>query len=190
MKIIIGLGNIGPKYAQTRHNIGFMAVDQYAAEQQVSFSPTKFFATIAKVKIDGEDVLLVKPTTYMNESGKAARAIVDYYNVALEDVLVLVDDMDMALGKMRFRDKGSAGGHNGLKSLFAHLGTQNIWRLKLGIGHPEYEHGAVIDYVLGKFTKQEMTTVTPQLDKTMQALDAWIKASTPDVGQLGNRFNG
>lgn len=190
MKIIIGLGNIGPKYEQTRHNIGFMAVDQYAAAHQVSFTPSKFFATTAKIMVNGEAVLLVKPTTYMNESGKAARALVDYYQVPLEDVLVLVDDMDMALGKLRFRDKGSAGGHNGLKSLFAHLGTQNIWRLKLGIGHPEHEHGAVIDYVLGRFTAQEMMTVTPQLDKTMQALDAWIQAPTPDVGQLGNRFNG
>ncbi|HEY4399507.1 MAG TPA: aminoacyl-tRNA hydrolase [Lactobacillaceae bacterium] len=188
MKFIVGLGNIGEKYANTRHNIGFMTVDLLAAQLGVSFAPTKFFALTAKATLAGEVIYLVKPTTYMNDSGKAVRALLNFYGGDVADVLILVDDMDMDLGKLRFRAQGSAGGHNGLKSLFAHLGTQQLWRLKMGIGHAEYEHGAVIDYVLGKFTKSEMALVEPQMDRATRAVEAWIQE--PDVGKLGNTFNG
>ena len=125
MKYVIGLGNIGTKYEKTRHNIGFMAVDNFAEAHHV--------AIVGKTSTNGEQVLIVKPTTYMNDSGKAVRALLDYYGGHIDsDVLVLVDDMDLPFGKLRFRGKGSAGGHNGLKSIIAHTGSQAFLRVKFG----------------------------------------------------------
>lgn len=188
MKYIIGLGNIGSKYDQTRHNIGFMAIDAFAAAQQATFSPSKHFALTAKVMVAGEQVMLVKPTTYMNDSGKAVRAVLDYFGGTIDDVLVLVDDMDLPFGKLRFRGKGSAGGHNGLKSIMAHTDSQTFLRLKFGLGHPERDPQAVINYVLGKFTPAEMPAVDQMLDRSVAAMTDWIKGA--DVMQLSNRYNG
>lgn len=189
MKYIIGLGNIGSEYDKTRHNIGFMAIDAFAEVNHVTFSPSKHFATVAKLVINGEQVLLVKPTTYMNDSGKAVRAVLDYYGGDIEqDVLVLVDDMDLPFGKLRFREKGSAGGHNGIKSIISHTNSQNFLRLKFGLGHPQHEKQAVINYVLGKFTTSEQTQVNDMLDKSNEALTYWIKGS--EANELSNKFNG
>ncbi|MBU7537268.1 aminoacyl-tRNA hydrolase [Leuconostoc lactis] len=189
MKYIIGLGNIGSKYEQTRHNIGFMAIDAFAAAHQVAFSPSKHFALTAKVTVAGEPVMLVKPTTYMNDSGKAVRAVLDYFGGAIDDdVLVLVDDMDLPFGKLRFRGKGSAGGHNGLKSIMAHTDSQTFLRLKFGLGHPERDKQVVINYVLGKFTPTEMPAVEQMLDRSVAAMTDWIKGA--DVAQLSNQYNG
>lgn len=189
MKYIIGLGNIGKQYDQTRHNIGFMAVDAFAAAHQASFTPSKQFATTAKIVIDGEQVMLVKPTTYMNDSGKAVRAILDYYGGDInQDVMILVDDMDLPFGKLRFRAKGSAGGHNGLKSIIAHTNSQTFLRLKFGLGHPDHDQQAVINYVLGKFTVAESQAVDRMLDNSTKAMAAWIQGA--DMAQLSNEYNG
>ncbi|CAK8054593.1 aminoacyl-tRNA hydrolase [Eupransor demetentiae] len=188
MKFIFGLGNIGVKYDQTRHNIGFMAIDHYAAAHGATFSPTKLFASAAKCQIEGETVFLVKPTTYMNDSGQSVRAFLDFYGAKVEDVLILVDDMDMPFGKLRFRAKGSAGGHNGLKSIIAHTGSSEFLRLKFGVGHPEHERQAVIDYVLGKFSKADMEILNPILDRTVDALDDWVAGAS--AGDLSNKYNG
>lgn len=188
MKFIFGLGNIGVKYENTRHNIGFMAVDHYAHLHQATFTGTKLFAQVAQITVDGEKVLLVKPTTYMNDSGQAVRAFLDFYAGEIEDVLVLVDDMDMPFGKLRFRAKGSAGGHNGLKSIMAHTNSQSFLRLKFGLGHPQHTQEAVIKYVLGKFKAEDMTTVNDLLDRSSQAIDDWIAGAS--VSDLSNRYNG
>lgn len=188
MKFIFGLGNIGTKYDQTRHNIGFMALDHFAASQGVSFTPTKLFASAAKLQIDGETVWLVKPTTYMNDSGQAVRAFLDFYGGTIDDVLILHDDLDSDFGKLRFRAKGSAGGHNGLKSIMSHTGTQNFLRLKFGISHPDHTHQAVINYVLGKFSKEDLALWDETFKKTDQALLDWIKGA--DAAALSNRYNG
>lgn len=128
MKIIIGLGNIGREYENTRHNAGFMAIDKLAQMLEMDFNQEKFSAYFAKKKIDGEDIILLKPTTYMNNSGIALRQCMDFYKVPSEDILVLYDDMDMPVGKLRLRQKGSAGGHNGIKSIISHIGTQEFDR--------------------------------------------------------------
>ncbi|MDF7637502.1 aminoacyl-tRNA hydrolase [Leuconostocaceae bacterium ESL0958] len=188
MKFIFGLGNIGQRYEATRHNIGFMALDHFAASEQVTFTPTKLFATAAKATIAGEVVWLVKPTTYMNDSGQAVRAFLDFYGGHVEDVLVLSDDMDSPFGKIRFRKKGSAGGHNGLKSIMAHTNSQEFLRLKLGIGHPDHEQQAVIDYVLGRFSKSDLDYWAKGFDRIDQALLDWIKGA--DAASLSNRYNG
>ncbi len=189
MKYIIGLGNIGLEYDKTRHNIGFMAIDAFASAHSVSFAPSKQFATIAKLTVDGEQVVLVKPTTYMNDSGKAVRAILDYYGGDINtDVMVLVDDMDLPFSKLRFRAKGSAGGHNGLKSIMAHTGSQTFLRLKFGLGHPNHEQQAVIHYVLGKFSRAETDDVNHMLDRSTLAIEEWIQGNS--VSELSNKYNG
>ncbi|MCT4404214.1 aminoacyl-tRNA hydrolase [Leuconostoc falkenbergense] len=188
MKFIFGLGNIGEKYDQTRHNIGFMAIDAFAAAHNATFSPTKQFALTAKIQVDGVPVMLVKPTTYMNDSGKAVRAILDYYDGDVTDIMVLADDMDMPFGKLRFRAKGSAGGHNGLKSIMAQTDSQTFLRLKFGLGHPEHEKQVVINYVLGHFSKAESEIVETMLARSTQAISDWINGAT--IAELSNQYNG
>ncbi|MGO3411573.1 MAG: aminoacyl-tRNA hydrolase [Leuconostoc falkenbergense] len=188
MKFIFGLGNIGEKYDQTRHNIGFMAIDAFAAAHNATFTPTKQFALTAKIQVDGVPVMLVKPTTYMNDSGKAVRAILDYYDGDVTDIMVLADDMDMPFGKLRFRAKGSAGGHNGLKSIMAHTDSQTFLRLKFGLGHPEHEKQVVINYVLGHFSKAESEIVETMLARSTQAISDWINGAT--IAELSNQYNG
>lgn len=188
MKMIVGLGNIGQEYDKTRHNIGFMTVDALAEAQGVNFNlDSKHHALVASTMMDGEKVLLVKPTTYMNESGQAVAPLMDYYKLALEDLLVVQDDMDMDLGRLRLRAKGSAGGHNGIKSIINHLGTQNFGRLKFGIGHPSHQHQAVIDYVLGKFGKDEEIDVLRGIDKAQGIFAAF--ANGDDMPTMMNAFN-
>ncbi|MBS9338982.1 aminoacyl-tRNA hydrolase [Fructobacillus sp. M2-14] len=188
MKFIFGLGNIGKEYDQTRHNIGFMALDHFAETQGVTFGPTKLFANAAKLMVDGEVVWLVKPTTYMNDSGQSVRAFLDFYGGDVSDILILNDDLDSDFGKIRFRAKGSAGGHNGLKSIIAHVNGQNFLRLKFGIAHPEHTHEAVIKYVLGKFSKDDLKVWDDVFKKTDDALMDWIKGA--DAATLSNRYNG
>lgn len=184
--MIVGLGNIGSKYAQTRHNVGFMVVDSLAQDVQATFVyKEKLFAQIATTVIEAQKVLLVKPTTYMNESGKAIRAISDYFSIQLEDILVVYDDMDLVTGKLRLRQKGSAGGHNGIKSTIAHLGTQDFKRLKLGIDHPKQTK--VVDWVLSEFTPQQKVEFEIGLQQAKDALKDWLKED--NFMQTMNRFN-
>ncbi|USS91686.1 aminoacyl-tRNA hydrolase [Fructobacillus americanaquae] len=188
MKFIFGLGNIGESYDLTRHNIGFMALDHFAASQGVEFVPTKLYASAAKAVIDGEVVWLVKPSTYMNDSGQAVRAFLDFYGGDVDDILVLADDMDQSFGKIRFRAKGSAGGHNGLKSIMAHTKTQGFLRLKFGIGHPDHDHQSVVNYVLGKFSKDDLATWDDTFKKVDQALVDWVHGA--NAAELSNQYNG
>ena len=168
MKIIIGLGNIGREYENTRHNAGFMAMDKLAQMLEMDFNQEKFSAYFSKKKIDGEDIILLKPTTYMNNSGIALRQCMDFYKVPSEDILVLYDDMDMPVGKLRLRQKGSAGGHNGIKSIISHIGTQEFDRIRIGIGKDkmiaatflgrtqvEYHFDAIQDYIPGAYSMSE-----------------------------------
>lgn len=185
MKMIVGLGNIGRKYDETRHNVGFMVLDQFAKEHQVSFDKEDFNALIASVFIDGEKVLLVKPTTYMNESGRAVGPLATYYNIASEDIAVIHDDMDLEVGKLRLRQKGSAGGHNGIKSLIHHLRTQEFKRVRVGIGHPEKM--SVVDWVLSKFTAEQRQTIDVTANEVVAALDYWL--ANDDFMKTMNKYN-
>jgi len=187
MKLVVGLGNPGEKYEETRHNVGFIIVDKFANKQGVSFRHEKVFeADVADFFIGTEKIFLVKPTTFMNNSGKAIAALLTYYNVPMEDFVVIYDDLDLAVGKLRLRAKGSAGGHNGIKSVIAHLKTQEFNRVKVGIGRQN--HGtSVISYVLGKFPKEQKLLINEAVDETLGVLEYFLKNKT--FMQAMNKFN-
>ncbi|MFB9770670.1 aminoacyl-tRNA hydrolase [Lactiplantibacillus modestisalitolerans] len=185
MKMIVGLGNIGTKYAQTRHNVGFMIIDELAQRLNADFKTSKFEAQVATAFQAGEKVLLVKPSTYMNDSGRAVGPLMSYYNVAPADLLVIHDDLDLPLGKVRLKQKGSAGGHNGIKSIISHVGDQQFKRAKVGIDHPQKM--SVVNYVLGKFSPAELKQFEDAKLTTLAAVDAWL--TTNDFAAVMNQYN-
>ncbi|UTT42999.1 aminoacyl-tRNA hydrolase [Exiguobacterium aurantiacum] len=185
MKCIVGLGNPGKKYEMTRHNVGFLAIDRLADKHGIKLDEAKFKALIGTGRINGERVVLVKPLTYMNLSGESVRPILDYYKIEIDDLLVIYDDLDMVPGKLRFRPKGSAGGHNGIKSLIQHLGTQDFKRLKLGIGRPPHPI-KVVDWVLMNYRKEDMPELNDTLD---QAVSAATDFMDTEWIALMNRYN-
>ena len=154
MKLIVGLGNPGKEYEKTRHNAGFMCIDEVAKKCGLHFDSKKFKALIAMGFVNGEKVILMKPQTYMNLSGEAVGECVRFYNIPIEDVCILVDDLDLPIGKIRLRMKGSSGGQNGLKNIIAHLGTQEFKRIRIGIGNNKVMDAK--DYVLGKIGKDDL----------------------------------
>lgn len=174
MKLIIGLGNVGAKYTFTRHNVGFMLVDKIALDNSVSFKEnSKLKSLVTKFYADGEEIMLVKPTTYMNLSGEAMRAIIDYYKISPEDMIIVYDDLSLNLGKIRFRANGSDGGHNGIKSIIQHLGSKNFARLKIGIGpQPPIPAEA---FVLQNFDKDALTELKQVLDLSIEAIGYFFK---------------
>ena len=174
MKMVIGLGNPGKQYEQTRHNIGFMVVDALAQSYQLTFKLDKTMqAEIAQANINGDKVLFVKPFTFMNESGRSVQALKAYYRVPEENILVIYDDLDLTLGKVRLRAQGSAGGHNGIKSLMNVAKMQRFPRVKVGIGRPK-DRQSVVNHVLGRFSKQEQQTLQLPMQKAEQAVEAWL----------------
>ena len=188
VKMIVGLGNPGSKYHETRHNVGFMLVDRLAKRENVSFTHDKIFqADIASTFIDGQKIYLVKPTTFMNESGKAVHALLAYYGLDERDLLVAYDDLDMVVGKIRFRQKGSAGGHNGIKSLIAHLKTQEFDRIKIGIGRPK-PGMTVVNHVLSKFDTEDRIEIDKTLDKLDSAVNYYLQEK--DLEKVMRKFNG
>ena len=185
MKLIVGLGNIGKKYTFTRHNIGFMLADSIAINNNLNFrenSRLKCFMTNLRNGLD--DYLIIKPTTFMNLSGEAVRAVIDYYKIPMEDVLIVYDDLSLELGKIRFRANGSDGGHNGIKSVIQHLGTQNIARLKIGIG-PQPNIPSEV-FVLQNFSKEELDLLKPVLTKAKDAITCYFKEG---IATAQNRYN-
>lgn len=185
MKIVVGLGNPGSEYSQTRHNVGFMAIHAWAAKHGVVTWKNKFEAQIAEIKINNEQVILVKPQTYMNLSGVAVAPIVKWYKAQLEDVIIIYDDMDTTLGKIRLRKKGSAGGHNGIESILVNLGQEDFPRVRVGISRPP-QGWTVVGYVLGKFSKEEQGIVVEVLEKIGLALESWLKEG---LDKAMNKFN-
>jgi len=170
MKIIVGLGNPGPEYAKTRHNVAWLFLDWLAKEEGgfSDFAPTKFAALSAMGEVAGKKVLLVKPLSFMNLSGEPVRRVMDFYKAAPADLLAVSDDVDMEFGKVRYRQEGSAGGHNGLKSLIQHLGTDQFRRIKIGVGrHP---HMDTADWVLSRFSGEEARALED--DVFPRAMDA------------------
>ena len=153
MKLIVGLGNPGREYENTRHNIGFMCLDKMAEYLKVNFDSNKFSGSYAQVNYNGEKIILLKPGKYMNLSGEVIRDFVKFFKISVEDVLIICDDLDTAVGTYRLRYKGSSGGHNGLKNIELHLRTKEYKRIKIGISNNKLIDTK--DYVLGKFTKDE-----------------------------------
>lgn len=185
MKIIVGLGNPGAEYQNTRHNIGFITVGYLADKLGAEFNREKFFARVAEANYHGEKLLFLLPQTYMNKSGQAVRAAMDFYKLDTEDLLIIFDDMDLPCGEMRMRQKGSAGGHNGMKDIINMMSNnQNIARIKLGIAHPQ--HGDVINYVLGRFTEAEQDALRPAVKTAADAALCW---ATSGATVAMNRYN-
>lgn len=184
MKCIIGLGNPGKEYTNTRHNIGFMVIDQLLEELNVTKLESKFKAEFVKVNLANQSVLLVKPQTFMNLSGEAVLAITNYYKIKLEDILVISDDLDLNLGQLRFKARGSDGGQKGLRSIFSLLKSTEIQRLKIGIGH-----NVNIDsknYVLSKFHGQDLDTIQQAIKLASEAVVAWLSHG---IAFAANQYN-
>lgn len=184
MKLIIGLGNPGKEYENTRHNSGFCVLDAIAKECNVTLSQKKFKALIANTRIGSESVLLMKPQTYMNLSGEAVIQAMNFYHIETKDILVIYDDLDLPIGKIRLREKGSAGGQNGMKNIIAHLHTQEFNRIRVGIGKDS--RVPVIDWVLGKIRKDE---IEDYIHSVEMAKDAAIYSCTHSFIDTMSHFN-
>ena len=187
-EFIVGLGNPEPKYDRTRHNIGFAAVDELAKIWQMPLSENKRFqGQFAEgVALGGRKVRLLKPLTYMNRSGQSVRAVTDWYKLQPQSVLVIYDDMDLPVGRLRMRLSGSAGGHNGMKSIIAHLGGKDFPRLRIGIGKSDGQKGTV-SHVLGKFAPEETKTIEEILYISVKAIELSLNEG---VEKSMNRYNG
>ena len=185
-QLIVGLGNPEPKYDKTRHNIGFEAVDALAKAWQLSWGQQRRFQGDLAQGLDpyGNKILLLKPLTYMNRSGQSVRSVIDWYKLSPESVLVIYDDMDLPVGRLRLRLSGSAGGHNGMKSIISHLGSQDFPRLRIGIGQSGQKE--TVSYVLGRFSLDEAATVSEVLHLAVEAVERSLKEGVEKSMSLYN----
>jgi PTH1 family peptidyl-tRNA hydrolase len=188
IKLLVGLGNPGARYARSRHNIGFMILERLARAHALKFTRQRFQAEIAEGSIKNARVLLARPQTFMNLSGHAVVKLVRFYRVALTDLLVVYDDLDLPLGKLRLRSRGSAGGHHGMESIIAQLGTTDFPRLRVGIGRPNADTtaDATVDYVLGAFSETELVALEETFARAIHAIEVWLDEGI-DVAM--RRFN-
>lgn len=187
MYLIAGLGNPGREYVGTRHNIGFEVIDAICAKHDIKLNKEKFRAQFGDGRICGEKVILVKPQTYMNLSGEAIREIAEWYKIDNENIIVIYDDISLPTGKLRIREKGSAGGHNGIKNIIYQLQTDVFPRIKVGTGRPENPEYDVKDYVLGHFSKEEVDILVKTAVRAVGAIEEIISA---DAKSAMNKFNG
>ena len=167
MKLIVGLGNPGKKYEHTRHNMGFDVVDLFAEKAKIDVDKESFKGLVGRGKVFDEDIYVLKPQTFMNLSGESVREIVSYFKIELEDIIVVYDDMALEPGKIRLRASGSSGGHKGMQNIIEQLGTENIKRIRIGIGEPTYD---TIDYVLSKPLKDEKPLLEEAINKACEAI--------------------
>ena len=184
--LIVGLGNPGGKYEGTRHNVGFMVVDELASRGRISVTRAKYHALTATAEVGGQGVLVMKPTTYMNLSGEAAGEAARFYKLTPDRVLVISDDVDLPLGRLRIRTAGSAGGHNGLKSIIQHLGSDQFPRLKVGVGgkpHPDYD---MADWVLSKVQGEDKKVLDESIQRAADAVECLLRDGPQ---KAMNRFN-
>lgn len=172
--LVVFLGNPGVKYSGTRHNVGFMTADVIEREKGISISRLKYKALTAQCVLGGEQVLLMKPQTFMNLSGEAVQPAAQFYKVPPEHILVISDDVSMPTGKLRIRTKGSAGGHNGLKSIIAQLGTDEFPRIKIGVGAPPHPDYDMADWVLGSFKNQDAEDIKTATARAAEAIETYI----------------
>ena len=185
IKVIAGLGNPGREYAETRHNIGFLVVDGLAEACGVDFR-AKFQGLLAEAQVSGQRCLLFKPQTYMNLSGRAVRELAGFFKIRSSAILVVHDDMDLSFGKMRFREKGSSGGHNGIRSLIGELGTEEFWRLKIGVGRPPAGWDPA-RYVLAPFQAEEIPALEDMLEQADKGIRLWLEGKGIQAMNTYNR---
>ena len=184
--LIVGLGNPGQKYEHTRHNMGFLTVDLLAEQLNVKLNKVKFKSAYNIVRFGGQKCLVMKPQTYMNLSGEAVHEAAQFYKIPADHVLVIYDDVSLPVGKLRVRPTGSAGGHNGLKNIIQHLGTDAFPRIKVGVGMPDHPDHEMIDWVIGKPQGEEAKTLRAALDR---AADAALSVIDEGPDRAMNRFN-
>lgn len=184
--LVVFLGNPGPKYAMTRHNVGFMTADELEKSKGTAINKLRFQALTARCELGGEQVLLMKPQTYMNLSGEAAAKAAAYYKIPPERVLVVSDDVSLPVGRLRIRQKGSAGGHNGLKSMIQCLGTDAFPRVKIGVGAPPHPDYDMADWVLGVFRNQDAVDIQEACRRAAEAVECYIRLG-PEAAM--NRYN-
>ncbi|WP_396173652.1 aminoacyl-tRNA hydrolase [Flavobacterium sp.] len=183
--LIVGLGNIGAEYVNTRHNIGFKVVDHFAKKENISFQTSKL-GDVAEFKIKGRTLLLLKPNTYMNLSGKAVKFWMEKENIEKENILVITDDLNLSFGTIRIKAKGSDGGHNGLKSIQSLLNTTEYPRFRFGISD-QFKKGRQVDYVLGEWNEDEKAKLLERLDKSIEIIQSFALAG---LANTMNEFNG
>ena len=186
MFLIVGLGNPGKEYDGTRHNIGFAAVDYIADKYNIELNRIKFKGVFGEGFIDGKKVILLKPTTYMNLSGESIREVINFYKISNEEVIVIYDDISLEVGRLRIREKGSHGGHNGIKSIIANLGTDVFPRVKIGVGAPK---GNLVSLVLGKFSEDEIEILRETIKASSDAVSIMIKSDAKEAMNKLNGFN-
>lgn len=187
MYLIVGLGNPGRQYDMTRHNIGFHTIDYIADKYNVKVNKLKYKALYGECNINGEKVYLIKPQTYMNLSGESIIDFVNFFKVPIENIIVISDDIDLDAGRLRIRPKGSAGGHNGLKSIIYMLGSDEFPRIRMGVGAPKHEDYDLADFVLGRFSKDEIPVMEKAIERAKLAAEEIIKR---DVPAAMNKYNG
>lgn len=184
--LIVGLGNLGGKYEITRHNAGFLCADLFAESMNTEIKRLKYHALTAEVNINGHRCLLMKPQTFMNNSGEAVGEAAKFYKIPAEKVIVMFDDISLPIGKLRIRRKGSAGGHNGIKSIIAHLGSENFPRVKIGVGakpHPDYD---LADWVLTSFKKEDFPALKEAMVNAGEAVKLIVNGNTDKAMNLYN----
>ena len=184
MFLIVGLGNPGKEYEGTRHNIGFEAVDYIADKYNIELNRIKFKGIFGEGMINGKKVILLKPTTYMNLSGESIREVVNFYKISNEEIIVIYDDISLEVGRLRIREKGSHGGHNGIKSIIANLSSDVFPRVKIGVGGPK---GDLVSHVLGKFSNSEKEILRESIMATSEAVTTIL---SKDTKEAMNKFNG
>ncbi|MBE6054233.1 MAG: aminoacyl-tRNA hydrolase [Clostridium sartagoforme] len=185
MFLIVGLGNPGKEYDGTRHNIGFEAIDYLAEKYNIDISRSKFKGLYGEGFISGEKVILLKPTTYMNLSGESIREIINFYKIDNNEMIVIYDDISLEIGKLRIREKGSAGGHNGIKSIIANIGGDVFPRIKIGVGQPK---GDLVSHVLGRFSNEEQKDLNEVIEASIKAVEIIIKDGTKEAMNQLNGF--
>jgi PTH1 family peptidyl-tRNA hydrolase len=183
-KVVVGLGNPGSRYDGTRHNVGYAVVDVLAASPRAGRFSSRFAAQVAELQEDGYKILLVKPETFMNLSGRCVRQVVDFYQVERAELLVVCDDINLSLGKLRVRARGSHGGHNGLRDIQNHLGTTEYSRLRIGVDAPSED---AVDHVLGRFRPAERKVIEDAIQLAAQAVGVWVHQG---VEACMNQYNG
>src|SRR5690625_1848971 len=185
MKCIIGLDNQGRKYKKTRHNIGFMVIEELLQRHHWKLNQTKFNGKYALENLNGERVVLLKPQKFMNLSGEAIKPLLEFYKIDIKDILIVYDDLDLPTGKIRLREKGGHGGHNGIRSTIDQLGTKEFKRIRIGVGRPA-DQMPTVNYVLGKFPKEEEDNVNSSIQHAADACEAW---STKPFSEVMNAYN-
>ena len=184
--LVVGLGNPGARYESTRHNMGFLALDRLAEREKLRCNKLRFKAWTAEWKLGEDKVLVMKPQTYMNLSGESVGAAARFYKIPADHILVVSDDISLPVGKLRLRSAGSAGGHNGLKNIIQHLGTDRFPRIKVGVGSPQQAGYDVVDWVIGMPTGEDQNVLLDALDRAAQAIPAVI---TQGMDRAMNQFN-